>query len=393
MHCWGKVLKLALIVLVVLKFVPICDVLAQGEIVTVKVLIETTAWNSCDDLPLSLSPEVYHRVTIDDVVQSSRDDPISSDFAPLYNINREYSLDVDASQGTTIPIIIEEWDRDDTINPVDDDDQCDIKPGQGHALDFSLDLVNCQFEGDVDGLCGESITVGQEFTDLYFVFSIDVDCQDVDEDTVCDYVDNCPDVDNPNQEDADNDEIGDACDNCPDVDNPNQEDADNDELGDACDNCPDVDNPNQEDSDGDDTGDACDPCPFDANDDIDSDGICGDEDNCPDIANSGQEDFDEDGIGDECDDDIDDDGVPDDGTDLCEFTPADEIVDSDGCAVEQLVPCEGPKDTTDTWKNHGKYMAEVSKILKEFLKEGLITADEKAALQEELSLSDCGKKN
>jgi hypothetical protein len=36
-------------------------------------------------------------------------------------------------------------------------------------------------------------------------------------------------------------------------------------------------------------------------------------------------------------------------------------------------------------------MAAIGKILKGFLKEGLITVDEKAALQEELSLSDCGK--
>ncbi len=113
-------------------------------------------------------------------------------------------------------------------------------------------------------------------------------------------------------------------------------------------------------------------------------------DNCPDLDNPGQEDFDEDGAGDICDDDIDGDGVLN-ASDGCGLTPVGEIVDSTGCAVEQLVPCEGPKDTTDIWQNHGEYLSALSKILKDFLNQGLITEDEIKALKKEMSLSDCGK--
>ena len=56
-----------------------------------------------------------------------------------------------------------------------------------------------------------------------------------DRDGICQAVDNCPDVPNPNQADRDVDGVGDACDNCPDAANANQTDADGDGLGDACD--------------------------------------------------------------------------------------------------------------------------------------------------------------
>ena len=119
--------------------------------------------------------------------------------------------------------------------------------------------------------------------------------------------------------------------------------------------------------------------------DSDIDGICDDIDNCIDIANPGQEDFDEDGIGDDCDEDIDEDGVMNNDDD-CEETPVDEIVDpSNGCSIDQLVPCNG------NWKNHGKYVSASAKALKFFLKKGLITEDEKEIMMEERAESDCGK--
>ena len=67
-------------------------------------------------------------------------------------------------------------------------------------------------------------------------------CDDVDEDGVCDVVDNCPYTENNNQDDYDGDEQGDACDNDIDGDNAlNENDSDNynpficsDIDGDAC---------------------------------------------------------------------------------------------------------------------------------------------------------------
>ena len=184
-------------------------------------------------------------------------------------------------------------------------------------------------------------------------------CEDVDNDTVCDDVDNCPGTPNQDQADSDGDGIGDACDDCIDVDNdtvcddvdncpgaPNQDqaDSDGDGIGDACDDCIDVDNdtvcddvdncpgtPNQDqaDSDGDGIGDACDDCI-----DVDNDTVCDDVDNCPGAPNQDQADSDGDGIGDACDDciDVDNDTVCDD-VDNCPGTPNQDQADSDGDGI------------------------------------------------------------
>ena len=177
--------------------------------------------------------------------------------------------------------------------------------------------------------------------------------------------------------------VGDVCD----------DDDDNDGIADVDDNCPLTDNPDQADLDGDNIGDACDI-------DIDGDGIDNDVDNCPMVANVGQNDTDLDGHGDACDDDddndgvldIDDAGVPND-IDECDFTPLGEVIEpSTGCAIEELVPCEGPRGTTEDWKNHGKYVSTLAKTLNSFVEEGLITEEEKDAIMSEGASSDCGNK-
>jgi len=174
-------------------------------------------------------------------------------------------------------------------------------------------------------------------------------CEDVDGDTVCDDVDNCPTVANSDQEDFDGDGVGDLCDVCIDAPNPDQRDVDGDGLGDACDlcptlfegaiadgtaaqqmdqdgdgvgdacdNCPTVANPAelsedsdlldawfQPDFDGDGLGDVCDPCPENpggTEQDADQDGIPDVCDNCATVGNADQEDLDADGVGDACDD-------------------------------------------------------------------------------------------
>lgn len=105
-------------------------------------------------------------------------------------------------------------------------------------------------------------------------------------------------------QDTDLDGIPDDEDNCPLVQNPEQDDSDSDEFGDLCDNCPDNYNPEQTDIDEDGTGDSCDTC-IDTDDDGYGDpGYAGntcDTDNCPDTPNPDQADSDSDGIGDLCD--------------------------------------------------------------------------------------------
>ena len=120
---------------------------------------------------------------------------------------------------------------------------------------------------------------------------------DIDGDGICDGEefnppmvganDNCPYAHNPSSQndDSDNDGLGDACD-------PDAPALDNDGIINFLDNCPEDDNPNQADSDHDAIGDDCDPCPDDRFNDIDGDGICdgtefnpdmmdGAYDNCP----------------------------------------------------------------------------------------------------------------
>jgi uncharacterized delta-60 repeat protein len=131
--------------------------------------------------------------------------------------------------------------------------------------------------------------------------------------------------------------------------------------------------------------------------DVDNDNVLDLDDNCQFVANPDQSDFDGDGLGDVCDadpdgDDIDDDGVPND-IDECDFTPLGEVIEpSTGCAIEELVPCEGPRGTTEDWKNHGKYVSTLAKTLNSFVEEGLITEEEKDAIMSEGASSDCGNK-
>jgi hypothetical protein len=283
-----------------------------------------------------------------------------------------------------------------------------------------------QFDKDSDGfgnVCdsdpdGDEVVVGDncplepnpEQTDSDGDSEGDACDADDDNDGVPDAADNCPLIVNPDQADLDGDGIGDACDsdrdgdtvenstdNCPSIANVSQDDSDQDYQGDACDadddndnimdaadNCPLIANPNQADIDHDGLGDACDSDP-------DGDGIVAG-DNCPLTPNSDQNDTDGDGQGDACDADIDGDGVTN-TDDLCGFTPAGVVVDpTTGCSIAQYCPCEGPRGTTTSWKNHGQYVSCVAKTAENFVLQGLITAMAKDAIVSTAANSSCGKK-
>jgi hypothetical protein len=82
--------------------------------------------------------------------------------------------------------------------------------------------------------------------------------------------------------------------------------------------------------------------------------------------------------------DSDGDGVPD-ATDNCPNTPRGAIVNASGCAIDQLVPCDGP------WKNHGQYVRAVVTVSKQFRKAGLISHKEHLTIFLRAAKSDCGK--
>lgn len=115
-----------------------------------------------------------------------------------------------------------------------------------------------------------------------------VDDPDTDGDGLCESVDPCPNIFDPNPSDSDGDMIGDACDNCPQISNADQVDVDGDGIGDVCDSCIDTDRDgvcdpfdkcqgsnDRRDADRDGIPDGCDDCV-----DRDQDDICDDVDDC-----------------------------------------------------------------------------------------------------------------
>jgi hypothetical protein len=179
---------------------------------------------------------------------------------------------------------------------------------------------------------------------------------------------------NSEQSDLDGDGLGDACD----------DDLDGDNVPNDGDNCVFTFNPNQTDHEGDGLGDVCDA-------DDDNDGVTDGVDNCGLLANPDQADFDGDGAGDVCDNDLDGDGVLG-NDDVCQFTPIGVLVEpATGCSIPQLCPCQGPRGSSEPWKNHGKYVSCVTKAANGFRDQGLISEEEKGQITSEAAQSDCGK--
>jgi len=82
--------------------------------------------------------------------------------------------------------------------------------------------------------------------------------------------------------------------------------------------------------------------------------------------------------------DEDGDGVPDINDD-CPGTLANEVVNENGCSIDQLCPCE------TQWRNHGQYVSCIARAAEDFVAAGLITGAEQGAIVSEAGRSSCGK--
>jgi len=82
--------------------------------------------------------------------------------------------------------------------------------------------------------------------------------------------------------------------------------------------------------------------------------------------------------------DDDGDGVLD-GVDLCPDTPQGALVNPDGCAIDDLCPCDDP------WTNHGEYVVCVVNAVQSFIDQGLLAQNQQGSIVRVAAQSDCGK--
>jgi hypothetical protein len=85
--------------------------------------------------------------------------------------------------------------------------------------------------------------------------------------------------------------------------------------------------------------------------------------------------------------DRDADGIRD-AEDKCASTRAGAVANSDGCSIDDLVPCDGSTD--GDWKNHGAYMRAYSMTATQFCTAGLIGSATRDALVAAAAQSSCG---
>lgn len=75
---------------------------------------------------------------------------------------------------------------------------------------------------------------------------------------------------------------------------------------------------------------------------------------------------------------------------FCWDTPAGQIVNGQGCSLEQLCPCEAPLGRT-AWKNQKEYAACVSGVAEEFVAQGLLTKEQQKSIVSEAKRASCGR--
>lgn len=109
--------------------------------------------------------------------------------------------------------------------------------------------------------------------------------------------------------------------------------------------------------------------------DADGDGIPDALDLCPRHPDAGQRDSDLDGIGDACD--------------TCPDTVLGAPVLSNGCSVEQICPCAGPRPG-ELWADQRSYVTCVARVLKILVGAGEITRDQARQISQAAVRSGCG---
>ena len=109
--------------------------------------------------------------------------------------------------------------------------------------------------------------------------------------------------------------------------------------------------------------------------DADGDGVPDARDNCPSVANSDQSDSDGDGVGDACD--------------HCPGT-ADGLVNSQGCSIAQLCPCEGPA-AGQQWEGQTDYLRCIARATRAFRRTGQMSRTESLQLLRRAGRSACGR--
>jgi hypothetical protein len=110
--------------------------------------------------------------------------------------------------------------------------------------------------------------------------------------------------------------------------------------------------------------------------DSDGDGVPDTQDNCPADQNADQSDADGDGVGDACD--------------RCPGTAAGSVITRDGCSVEQLCPCDGPRHG-NTWENQTQYLRCVAQATRTLRRQGQISRAESLRVLRGAARSGCGR--
>jgi hypothetical protein len=110
--------------------------------------------------------------------------------------------------------------------------------------------------------------------------------------------------------------------------------------------------------------------------DTDGDGVPDNRDNCPQVSNPDQEDGDSDKVGDACDE--------------CPQTRAAQLVSRTGCSVEDLCPCDAPRNA-ERWEGQADYLRCVSRATRMFRRAGQISRPESIQILRRAISSPCGR--